>query len=135
MIKIWSLIRHNPGLSVGVPLCCCVLFWVYACQSSVVSLVNPNIMITRVQLVAEVDSMLAEAESKFEDLDRQDLVKGTIFNSVLDLASGKAIDPLSIIITLAGILGIGAGVDNIKKATYINTLKGAVENVKVKEKN
>jgi len=132
MSKIWSLIRHNPGLSIGVPLCCCVLIWVYSCQSMVVSLVNSSLMINREQLVAEVDSILVSAAAKFEDLDRQDLIKGTIFNGLLELAQGKAIDPVAVVITIAGILGIGAGVDNIKKATYINTLKGAMPNVEAK---
>lgn len=124
MTKIWTFIRHNVGISIGVPLCFLFLFYAYSCQSTVISLVKSDVRITRAQLVLEVDEILASAEAKFDDLDRQDLVRDTVFNSVLNLAQGKAINPIGIILTLAGILGIGAGIDNIKKRTHINTLKG-----------
>ncbi len=124
MKKIYAFIRHNPMTSFGFLLCCFVLFWCYSCQSTVVSLVNPDRKLNRAQLVIEVDSFLAAASDRFNDLDRQDLVKNTIFNSVLDLAQGKAVNPIGVVMALSGILGLGAIGDNIKKRTHINTLKG-----------
>lgn len=133
MKKIWTYIRHNPGIVAGFVLIPFVLFYVYSCQSVTVSTIAGRGKITRPELVAEVDLFLVAAEAKFADLDRQDLVKETIFNSVLDLAQGKSPNPIGIVLTLAGILGAGAGVDNIRKRTHINTLKGDTLNVKVKE--
>lgn len=133
MNKVYKFIRHNCGLFFSVPICFLVLFYCYSCQSTVVSLVNPGSRITRAELVLEVDHFLSSAELKFHDLDRQDLVKNTIFNSVLELAQGKAVNPIGILITLAGIVGLGAVGDNIRKRTHINTLKGESLNAKVKE--
>lgn len=133
MIKIWNFIRHNPCIVTGFIACCFILIYAYSCQSTVISLVDPKSRITREGLVAEVDSILAQAELRFADLDRQDLVRDTIFNSVLDLAQGKSANPIGVILSLAGILGIGAVGDNIKKRTYINTLKGESLDGKVKE--
>lgn len=124
MTKIWKFIRHNIGFCVGVPISFLFLFYCYSCESKVISLVNSNVKINRAELIIEVDQLLARAAARFDDLDQQDLVKDTIFNSVLDLAQGKNINPLGVVLTLAGILGLGAGVDNIKKRTHINTLKG-----------
>lgn len=133
MKQIWAFIRHNSGVCIGTLLCFALLFYAYSCQSMVISLVNPQLRITRSQLVAEVEAVLVAAETKFDDLDRQDFVKDTIFNSVFDLAQGKAVNPIGVIMSLTGVLGLGAIGDNIRKRTHINTLKGNGRNVKVKE--
>lgn len=134
MNKIYAFIRHNCGIVLAVPVCFLILLYGYSCQSTVVSLSSPGLKVTRAELVFEVDQLLAQAELKFDDLDRQDLVKDTIFNSVLELAQGKSINPIGIAIALAGILGIGAVGDNIRKRTHINTLKGESLDAKVREK-
>jgi len=95
--------------------------------------VQTNRKVTRSELIAEVDLILAQAAAKFDDLDRQDLVKSTIFNSVLNLAQGKTPDPIGVALTIGNLLGIGAVVDNVRKRTHINTLKGESLNVKVEE--
>lgn len=124
MTKIYTWIRHNPCIVFSTILAALMLVFAYGCQSTVISLVHTNRHITRAELVIEVDTFLAAASNRFVDLDRQDLVKDTIFNSVLDLAQGGTPNPIGIVLTIAGILGIGAVGDNIKKRTHINTLKG-----------
>lgn len=134
MTEIYAFVRHNSGVCIGFALLPFLLIFAYSCQSVVVSTINPMQKITRPELVAEVDLFLARASAKFADLDRQDLVKDTIFNSVLDLAQGKTPNLIGIALTFAGILGLGAGADNVRKRTYINTLKGNTLNGKIKEK-
>lgn len=123
MTKLWTFIRHNSGICIGFALLPLVLIYAYSCQSTVVSLVRPGQLITRPELVAEVDYFLAEAETKFDDLDRQDLVKNTLFNSLIELAQGKAVNPAGIALVIGNILGLGAVIDNVRKRTHINTLK------------
>lgn len=133
MKRIYAFIRHNSGICIGFALLPLVLLYAYSCQSTVVSLVQTNRKVTRTELIAEVDLILARAEAKFQDLDRQDLVKSTIFNSLLELSQGKPINPAGIALVIGNILGLGAVIDNIRKRTHINTLKGESLNVKVKE--
>lgn len=134
MKTIWRFIRHNSGICIGFILMPCILIYAYSCQSVVVSTLDPGKRITRPELVAEVELFLARAEAKFNDLDRQDLVKDTIFNSVLDLARGGQVNPAGIALIIGNALGLGAVIDNVRKRTHINTLKGDALNVKVKEK-
>lgn len=134
MNKIYASFRHNSGVIVCLFLGCFVLFSAYSCQSTVVSIVNPQLRITRSEMVAEVNSFLAIAESRFEDLDRQDLVKGTLFNHAVDLLQGGRINPAGIALLLGNVLGIGAVIDNVRKRTHINTLKGEYLNGKVETK-
>lgn len=134
MNKIYAFIRHNSCMVIAVIACSLATVYAFSCQSTVISLIDPSARITRAQLVLEVDSYLSNAELLFDDLDRQDLVRDTIFNSVLDIAQGKSLNPIGIALTLAGLLGVGAVGDNIRKRTHINTLKGETLNAKVTKK-
>lgn len=133
MKKIYAFVRHNSGLLIGLVLSPMVLFWAYSCQSTVVSIVNPSLRVNRAEMLAEVNSFLALAEVRFDDLDRQDLVKGTIFNHAVRLLKVGDIDPAGIALIIGNLLGIGAVIDNVRKRTYINTLKGETLNVQVKK--
>lgn len=134
MVKIWAFIRHNSGIISGVPICIFVLIWAYACQSTVISLIDTERKVNREELLAEVELVIARAETKFADLDRQDLVKNTIFNHAIGLLQGGRIDPAGLALLLGNILGFGAIIDNVRKRTLINTLKGDILNDKLKEK-
>lgn len=124
MKKLYAFFRHNSGVCVSFALLPLILVYAYSCQSVVISGLDPTKKINRQSLVNEVDFFLAQAEAKFADLDRQDLVKGTIFNSVLDLAKGGSVNPAGILMVIGQILGFGAVIDNVRKRTHINTLKG-----------
>lgn len=121
--EIWTFIKHNSGIVIGFALLPIVLLYAFSCQSVVVSSQDPSRRVNRAELVAEVDFFLAQAESKFDDLDRQDLVKDTIFNSVFDLAQGGNVNPAGIALVIGNLLGLGAVIDNVRKRTYINTIK------------
>lgn len=135
MNKIYAFIRHNSCQILSIIACSLIVVFAYSCQSTVVSIVEPSAHVTRAELLLEVETFLAKAELKFGDLDRQDLVKETIFNCVLDLIGGKGVNPIGVATTILGVLGLGAMGDNIRKRTHINTLKGTLLNGKVNSKN
>jgi len=132
LTKIWSFVRHNSGIVLSTALLPFILIYAYSCQSVVVSTVFPGQKVTRTELIAEVDLFLAKAESKFQDLDRQDLVKGTIFNSLSEISQGGTVNPAGIMLMIGNVLGLGALIDNVRKRTHINTLKGGNVNGKAK---
>lgn len=121
--KLWTFIRHNQGMFVGGILATAVLIWTYGCQSQVTSIVNPTILVNRGELEAEVENYLTIAELKFADLDRQDLVKSTLFNTAIDFMQGGNINPAAVALVIGNILGLSAVIDNVRKRTHINTLK------------
>jgi len=134
MTKIWAFTRHNSCQILSIIACSLIVVFAYSCQSTVISIVDKSVRVTRAELLLEVDTFLANAELKFADLDRQDLVKETIFNCVLDLVTGQDVNPIGVATTVLGILGLGAMGDNIRKRTHINTLKGNLLNGKVTKK-
>jgi len=133
MKKLWTFIRHNQGMFIGSIIAIAVLIWTYGCQSQVRSITNPIIIVNRGELQIEVDNFIAQAELRFADLDKQDEVKSTLFNTAIDFMQGGKVNPAAVAIVIGNILGLGAMADNIRKRTHINTLKG--KNGKVEKKN
>ncbi len=123
MKNIWKFIRHNKGMFIGGAIALAVLIWTYGCQSQVTSIVNPTVLVTRAELKLEVDNYLAIAEIKFANLDRQDSIKKTLFNTAIDFMQGGNVNPAAVALVIGNILGLGAIIDNACKRTHINTLK------------
>lgn len=133
MKSIWSFIRHNQGMFIGGLICVMVIAWTYGCESQVTSIVYAPNLVNRGELRIEVDSFIAQAELKFADLDRQDEVKSYIFDTAIDFMKGGNVNPVAVALVIGNILGLAAGVDNVRKRTHINTLKGGVVNAKEKD--
>lgn len=123
MTKIWAFIRHNQGMFIGSAIAIAVLIWTYGCHSQVTSIVNPTVLVTRAEFKLEVDNYLAIAELRFADLDRQDAIKETLFNTAIDFMQGGNVNPAAVALVIGNILGLGAIIDNARKRTHINTLK------------
>lgn len=135
MTKIWAFIRHNSGIVIGVIIAIAVLIWAYGCQSQVTSILYAPGLVNRGELQIEVDTFIAQAELKFADLDRQDELKSTLFNTAIDFMQGGKINPVAIALVIGNLIGVGAIGDNIRKRTHINTLKGGNANAKEKGSN
>ena len=135
MTKIWAFIRHNSGIVIGTILAIAILIWCYGCPSQVVSIKNPPELVTRPMLELEVDHFLKQAEIRFAELDQQDEFKQTFFTMAIEFMRGGEINPVAIALTIGNLLGFGAVVDNVRKRTYINTLKGDIVNGKVRKEN
>lgn len=123
LTKIWDFIRHNSGICIGVVLGICLLLWTYSCESTVVSMIDSSVKVTRVELLAEVDMYLARAEARLQDLDRRDLVKQTVFNSIAEVLATGTINPAAVFLAIGNVLGLGAIIDNVRKRTHIATLR------------
>lgn len=133
LTKIWTLIRHNPGIVFGIVLAIAVIVWTYGCHSKVVSITNSPMLVTRAELDLEVNHFLEMAEIRYTELDQQDEFKRTFFAMAIDFMQGGEINPVAVALVIGNLLGVGFGIDNLKKRTHINTLKGG--NGKAKEKS
>jgi len=130
MIK-W--ISHNQGTFVAVIIVVILLVWTYGCESRVCSPISEK-MVTRSELMLEVDiqvkrleveldNLQKQAVLQFADLDRQDIIKRKLFEFASLTATQGTFNPTGII-TLAGtLLGLGFGVDNRIKDKVIKNEK------------
>ena len=129
MKKILAFYKHNFGFVTGLLLTPFVLWYAFGCQAQVVSLTIPGKMVDRSELVSEVDAFLAIAEARFSNLDRQDLVRNTMFNSLSELIVSNPTSPAGVALFVVNLLGIGAVIDNARKRTLIDVLKKHQTNV------
>lgn len=117
-----TLLNHERYQSIAIVLITALLIWTYGCPSKVDSLRSPGNRLTRTEFEIEVTSLLATAEVRLLDLDRQDNIKRLIFDNLLLTAQSGQFNPVGLGMGIATILGIGATVDNVRKRKEIKNL-------------
>ena len=104
----------NWPKTIALFLLTALLFWGYSCQPQVASLVHPERQITRPQLQIELDSIIATAEFRMADLDRQEAFRDLIFQNALIVVETGTLNPLGIITLLTSLYGITRGAQDFK---------------------
>lgn len=132
--KIWATIKHNRFIISSIIVSVIIIGYAYGCQAEVQSPFDTWKMVTRPQLEIEVQKYAATISLAYADLQKQEEVKNLIVNAGLAYAQGEGINPVGLIATVMGILGIGAVVDNRQKDVIIvaktNALNGLLNNNK-----
>lgn len=93
-----------------------ILFWCYGCQSKCKSILDPGQKITRGELQIEVDTLLATAKLRLEDLDQQDNLKLLLFQQAALFAETGTVNPMGILTTGLSIFAVSFGLDQRKRA-------------------
>ena len=104
--------------------CFAVMFatWLFGCRSTVPSMYDPNETVTRAVLQSEVELFIAKAEQKFATLNERDQLKKLVTDQASIVAAGGRLNPIGILTSMLGILGIGLTVDKVKQVRKIKTL-------------
>jgi len=126
--KIKEWMRHNQFVATALVACVIVLVWVYGCESKVKSPFDPSEMVTRAELVNQIDYINAQIGLAFKELDKQDVFKQKLFEIGVAVAEGGTINPVGVGVSLLGVLGLGAVADNRKKNAVIKTLQNGSSN-------
>jgi len=101
------------------------MLFAYSCEPKVTSLLDKRERVTRAELQLELDMMLAQAETRMADFDRQERIRTLILQNALLLTQGQPFNPVGIITAIASIYGI-------KQAAQNTT--GAIKNARAKRK-
>jgi len=117
--KLIGFCRAEVGQVIAAAACLFLLVWGTACESQVRSILRPDIPVTRAELTIEVESFLALAETRYQELDQKDQLKALFFDKLLLFTQTGAFNPVGIVPTLIGILGVGAIADNVRKRRVI----------------
>jgi len=132
--NMWAAVRHNAAFITAVVVTVVLTYFVVGCESRVASLTDPSTRVTREELNVEFDLFLAELQQtadatakkydlKQADLDKQDAFKKTLLEMGKVVAETGTLNPTGIMGLLAGVLGVGAMVDNRRKDTIIKVQK------------
>ncbi len=112
-LKCWF--NHERYQIVTAILVCFFVSWMQCCASTTKSLLDPNQKVTRGELKAEMDLMLARCADRVEHLDQQDAFKNAIAENALLFTETGTINPIGLVTTVFGVLGLGAVVDNVRR--------------------
>lgn len=114
MKKIIDTIIDNWPISIALAACCLLAFFGLACEPKTGSLVDPAEKVTRGELLSELDYLIARANTRISDLDKQQELRNFVFQQSLTIANTGVINPLGIATSLLAVLGIGATVDDVR---------------------
>ena len=112
-MKISDLIQNWPKTIALITLTV-LLFWGYGCPAKVDSLLHPDKKIVRAELQVELDTIIATAQFRMADLDKQEAFRDVIFQNAMLIVETGTLNPLGIITMLAGLYGITRGTQDIK---------------------
>lgn len=113
MLKISDLVQNWPK-SIALIILTALLFLGHSCQPETKSLIHPERRITRPELQIELDTIIATAEARMADLDKQEAFRDLIFKNVLIIGQTGTMNPVGILTLLTGLYGITRGAKDVK---------------------
>lgn len=119
-----ELIKKHISIIVAVFVAGMLCLYQYGCEPTVKSLANENNYVNREELTIELNALMAKAEVRMIQLNKQDELRNILINNALLLAQGNPTNPLGIVTALAALYGIGTGVVSAKKKVVSLTNKG-----------
>jgi hypothetical protein len=121
-------IKNHYQLIIAIVVTSLLAVYLYACEPKVRSLENETVLVTRVELQAELDAVLKRAEHRMLDLDKQEAIRSLILQNGLILLEGQPLNPFGIISALAAIYGVSQIGSKTITAVKNGIAKGKVNN-------
>lgn len=112
-LKLW--LNHERYQIIAVIIVVFFTVWIQCCVSTTNSLLDDNRKVTRNELIAEMDLILARCADRVNSLDQQDALKNAIAENALLFAETGTINPVGLVTTVFSVLGLGAVVDNMRR--------------------
>lgn len=117
--KLKELYRHNKPFAIAIIIAIGLGIWFFGCESMTTSPFNPGQKVTREQLIIQIETYKRNVELAFTDLDKQDLFKQKLAEIGLAIAEGGTVNPAGVVMSLLGVLGIGAVASNRQKDSLL----------------
>jgi len=95
-------------------------FWLYGCESRYKIIIEPNKKVTRAELENEVNSIMAIAQTKLSDLDKQDEVRQLILDKAALFAQTGTFNPTGQLNLIISIGAIDTTLDSRRKLKVSN---------------
>jgi hypothetical protein len=117
-------IRNHLPIIAAVFVVGMLALYQYGCEPTVKSLIDDKDYVNREELTIELNALMAKAELRMVQLDRQDELRNILINNALLIAQGNPTNPLGLLTALAGLYGLGSGAVTIRKKVVSLTTKG-----------
>ena len=119
-------IKNHSAIIIASLVSIGLILFMYGCEPEVNSLIYNGKRVNRSELQYELSSLVALAEVRMLDLDKQDQLRAIILQNALIIVSGQPYNPVGIITAFAAVYGLTQGGTNITKVVKntINKRKG-----------
>lgn len=122
MHGILKFLNDNHWYLIAGCLAAGLFFWTYGCVSTTESLVKPGTKVNRAELQNELTYLIGLANSRGEDLDRQDQVKQAILDAGNIISQTGNFNPSGLLNLMATIGAISFGLNRNQKLKKISSI-------------
>jgi len=116
--KIIQLCNDNHDFLIAAIIVVVIGLLGYGCESTVTSMLNPEQKVNRAMLQTEVDYFLAQAQNRFDELDRQDQIRLMLFDKAALFAETGVINPTGLLTTAISIFAVGSALDHKRELIW-----------------
>lgn len=117
-----TLFNHERYQTISIIIAAALLLYFYGCEPKCKSITKPRQQVTRAELDAEVESIIAKANIGYISLEQQEELRQLLFQQALTAAATGTINPIALMTSVGALLGLGATVDNVRKRKEIKRL-------------
>lgn len=118
-MKNW--LKDNPFIDIAAIVVVVVAGFFSGCQVTAPSLLDPQVRVSRAQLEIELQSLLATAEMRFDQIAQKETFRRELLNHALVIGQAGQVNLIGLIPIALSLLGAGAVADNVRKRKIINT--------------
>lgn len=122
MKNFFEWTNENHWYIIAAIVICSFLVWLFGCQSTVKSMVFPDRLITRSELHAESEYLIATLEARVEDLDQQDEIKRLILEQAAIFGATGTFNPLGLFNTIISVAAISFGLNRNQKVNALQKI-------------
>jgi hypothetical protein len=109
--KLLTWCNHNHWYVIGTIILASLSVWLVGCKSTVNSLLTPEKLVTRGELQAEIEYLINLAETRKDELNRQDEIKTQLLNIASVVSVDGSFNPSGLISILTTIASLSFGLD------------------------
>lgn len=123
MLKLLKALNDNHWYLIAGAIAITLFVWLYGCQSSVRSMIDPTKSVTRDELQLEADYLIGQIKVKMTDLDKQDEIKTLLLEQAAIFGQTGTFNPTGLMNTCISIGAIAFGLDRNRKYKIATTTK------------
>jgi len=121
-----TLFNHERYQTISIIAAGILLIGFYGCEPKCFDPMNPAERITRSELDITIENFIAKSNAGYASLEQQEEMRAFLLEQAIRSGTSGTVNPLALITSAAAIMGMGAGVDNVRKRKEIKKLTSYV---------